>query len=450
MNPKDVSVLVIDDESMIVDQLKYYLSDLGYNVHGYTNPEKALEKIHTRCYDVILTDLKMPAVSGMDIVKAIKEKGEDTKVIIFTGFATADSAISAIKHGVYSYIQKPYSLNEIRDTVTNAATQLFLQRENIALNKKVQNMFNFMNTLYDIASILYQVSDFDMAVEMILDTINEGMKISKAGIYLWSKTEGQYCIFKSVGLSDVFQEYFKFKDGSFINGHLVTADKAVKITDLGNSIKLDDREFPNNDNLTEIILCPIRFKEKRIGHIGVFNLETDLFSVDDYLRLLEIMATQIAPVFYLHDKAEGTDDARTNNQIMENILSEKISYAERIHLNVSFAMINLVKLVPGTSLDSMDGVKKVFQEVIQRRFLDGGDIIWHNFNSVVVVRPGEDQVSLDLECSQIKADIEKHYTDTEGKISISLEYGIAVYPFDGKTAGEILEKLTLHLLTQNE
>jgi DNA-binding NtrC family response regulator len=218
MNPENISVLIVDDEESIVEQLVFFFNTLGYSTTGLNDPEEALELLHKQAFDIIMTDLKMPRISGMDLIQAIKLLHYDSKIIIFTGYATTDSAIEALKQGVYSYILKPYDLQELRTTVENAATQLYLQRENIILNQKIKTMFEYMSTLYDIVSILYQVSDFDLTMEMILDTLKEGIKVEKAFISLLNEENTLYAIHSASGLPDQFKNDFVFAIGDNSDG----------------------------------------------------------------------------------------------------------------------------------------------------------------------------------------------------------------------------------------
>ena len=121
MRTNKIKILLIDDERVIVDMLTPFLNGEGFAVTGLTDSTEALDYIKDETYDIVLTDLKMPEVSGMDIVRAVKTTGKDTQIIVFTGFATIDSAIEAIRQGVYDYLKKPFRLEEMLFTINRAA-----------------------------------------------------------------------------------------------------------------------------------------------------------------------------------------------------------------------------------------------------------------------------------------------------------------------------------------
>ena len=86
-------ILVVDDEPGVTEILNDLLGSAGYHVNTYQDPERAIKEIQSHTYDIIITDLKMPKIDGIQIVKAAKKACEETEVIVITGYATLDSAI---------------------------------------------------------------------------------------------------------------------------------------------------------------------------------------------------------------------------------------------------------------------------------------------------------------------------------------------------------------------
>lgn len=118
LNPR---VLVVDDEILAVKSLKRLLSKDGYAVETATKGKKALELIAAKLFGVILTDLVIDDISGLDILAAAKERAAETEVIIVTGYASVDTAIQATKEGAFHYLQKPIRPDEVRNIVKRAA-----------------------------------------------------------------------------------------------------------------------------------------------------------------------------------------------------------------------------------------------------------------------------------------------------------------------------------------
>jgi len=132
-------LLVIDDEQIALKNLTHILKKEGYQVTALENSTEALSLIKNKEFDLILTDLKMEKIDGMDILKFSREHHPETEVIMITGFATVDSAIDAMKAGAYHYIAKPYKIDEVRKVVKEALEKQNLKRENRQLREQLQN-----------------------------------------------------------------------------------------------------------------------------------------------------------------------------------------------------------------------------------------------------------------------------------------------------------------------
>lgn len=119
MNKRPV-ILVVDDEEIARNNLEHILEKEDYTVVVAKNGMEAIEKIETSVFDVVLTDLKMEKVNGIDVLEKTKSKYPDTQVIMITAYAAVDTAIEAIKRGAFHYIAKPFRLEEVRSTVKQA------------------------------------------------------------------------------------------------------------------------------------------------------------------------------------------------------------------------------------------------------------------------------------------------------------------------------------------
>ncbi|MDI6727949.1 MAG: endopeptidase La, partial [Thermodesulfovibrionales bacterium] len=113
-------ILVVDDEEIARKNLTHILAKENYEVATASNGEEALKELGSSEFDVVITDLKMPGIDGMEILEKIKTKNPDTKVIMITGYATVPSAVEAMQKGAFNYISKPFKLDEVRTTMKNA------------------------------------------------------------------------------------------------------------------------------------------------------------------------------------------------------------------------------------------------------------------------------------------------------------------------------------------
>ena len=130
-------LLVVDDEEDITAVLADILAEQGYAVDLASDGQEAWEKTRDDPYDVVVTDLKMPRMGGLELLHAIREAGHHSLVIIMTGFATVETAIEALKVGAYDYILKPFKVRELLKVVERAVEKLRLEAENLQLREQI-------------------------------------------------------------------------------------------------------------------------------------------------------------------------------------------------------------------------------------------------------------------------------------------------------------------------
>ena len=141
-NSPRVKILIVDDDQSIAEVLEGLVSNEGRTVQVCHDGMAALERIEKDRYDLILVDLIMPTLGGLDILKYVKKINPEIIVVILTGYASLETAVTAIREGAYDYISKPCKLEEIEIVVENAIEKIKLNRENRALLEKLQNAYH--------------------------------------------------------------------------------------------------------------------------------------------------------------------------------------------------------------------------------------------------------------------------------------------------------------------
>ncbi|WP_296818199.1 sigma-54 dependent transcriptional regulator [Thiobacillus sp.] len=134
----EASLLIVDDEEIALRNLQHVMEKAGYQVTATQSGATAVTLLASRRFDVVLTDLRMEGVDGMDVLKQSRELQPEAEVIFITGYATAESAVQALKHGAFYYIAKPFRLDEVRKVVAEALEKVHLRRENDALRREVE------------------------------------------------------------------------------------------------------------------------------------------------------------------------------------------------------------------------------------------------------------------------------------------------------------------------
>jgi len=136
-------ILVVDDEQSLREVLSIMLRRAGYTVISATDGEDAIELIHKEIFDLVITDLRMPKIDGLEVLKAVKSASPETVVLIITAFATADSAVEAMKQGAYDYLTKPFQVDEVQLIIRNALEKRRLTTENMLLKREMASQSSF-------------------------------------------------------------------------------------------------------------------------------------------------------------------------------------------------------------------------------------------------------------------------------------------------------------------
>lgn len=160
---KKISILIVDDEDSVRDSLYNWFIEDGYRVECAEDAKKALSMLESDHFDIILADIKMPGMDGLEMLKRIKTLKKESIVIMMTAFATVDTAVQALKDGAFDYVTKPFDPDDLSHLIRNASKQILLAEENEMLRDKVVTLENvedligqseaMMNVLQEIESV---------------------------------------------------------------------------------------------------------------------------------------------------------------------------------------------------------------------------------------------------------------------------------------------------------
>lgn len=147
MAGEEKSILILDDEEMIRDLLCETFTQKGYIVDTAINGKEALLKLGKKEYNLLISDLRLPDISGMEVVEEMKNKGQDTGVIMITAYGSIKNAVSAMKHGAFDYITKPFDLDKLEVVIDKYFEYQNLVKENEYLRSELDKKFSFKNII---------------------------------------------------------------------------------------------------------------------------------------------------------------------------------------------------------------------------------------------------------------------------------------------------------------
>jgi len=172
-------ILIVDDQFNDRELARDLLEDQGFNVETSGDAKEALQKLDNDRYDIVLTDLMMPEIDGLELIRTIKEKKYDTGIILMTAYATVETAIKSIKLGAYDYLIKPLDKYKIPVVINNCISAHKLSKE---MKMLYQKMFNIekMSTLSQLtASMAHQLRNPLFAIQSTAEYLSEKYKQDK-------------------------------------------------------------------------------------------------------------------------------------------------------------------------------------------------------------------------------------------------------------------------------
>lgn len=225
--PKDLRILFVDDEKTYREVMKKELARMGYSVVGVGNGREALERLSQRDFDVVVLDIMLPGLNGVETLKRIKEEDYPVEVIMLTGQGTIETAVESMKTGAYDYITKPCKLSELETLINKAYEKKRLARENITLKRLVSRktpqavLLGKSSALMDVFKLVDKVSGADSTV-LIQGESGTGKELVARSIHAKSRrAEKPFVVVNCAALQETLleSELFGHAKGAFTGAH---------------------------------------------------------------------------------------------------------------------------------------------------------------------------------------------------------------------------------------
>ena len=165
-----IQVLVIDNDPAHAEAMAESLRSIGFECRVATSGRQGVEELERKTFEIVITDLKMPDVGGLEVLAKCKELQPDAEVVLVTGHGTIESAVEAMQRGAFNYLLKPLDLKQLRAVVENASRSQYLRRANVELQRRLDERFGFEGVIgnspqmHDVVSRLQRIAPTDATV----------------------------------------------------------------------------------------------------------------------------------------------------------------------------------------------------------------------------------------------------------------------------------------------
>lgn len=293
-------VLVVDDEERMTASLKAILAKEGHEVTVAHSGEEAIAAIASAPFDVLLVDVRMPKVSGVDVLRAAHEAEPDRPVVLMTAYASLESAVDALNEGAYDYLLKPIDLTEVRLTVRRAVEihklnqmreQLLseLQEKNRTLSRRVVEL----NALHEVGAALSTTGEVDQLLKSILNLATGVIGSQYGSIMLVDEERDTLRVAASSGHVPAAGPATELPLGDSIAGQVARTGEPLIIKDVESDPRFARRNRPQFAT-GSLICAPLKTPNAVLGVINLSDKrDRSSFTMED-LRLLVTLATQAA------------------------------------------------------------------------------------------------------------------------------------------------------------
>ena len=323
-------ILVIDDEPRMVDSLKTLLTMEGYDVIGEQTTDMALERLDKTEFDLMITDIKMPKLDGMEMMRQARKRDPQICVILITGYASLDTARGAVEEGAFGYLTKPLEIDELKLVVARGLEKRKAEIERLRLlealkiaNETLQLKLAQLDALASAGNLLATTIDLKEALTAILSLGIDVIGAKLGSVMIIDPEKEELYIGASCGLAEKVVHNTRMKLGSSISGHVAKTRRPLIVENIEEDKRFSriNREKYESKSL---ISAPLIYKDTLFGVINLNNkLNGQPFTTDD-LRLLSALAIPAAVAI---DRANLiADKTETINYLtVLHSLAEKVS-----------------------------------------------------------------------------------------------------------------------------
>jgi putative nucleotidyltransferase with HDIG domain len=280
-------ILVVDDDELIRDVCSHILSSKGYGVTAVSSGKEALEELSGNPVDLLITDMNMPVMDGLELFEQVKKLDPDIVTVVITGQGTLGTAIESLMRGIEGFILKPFTEEELVNTVERAVTRSRLQKENIRLKALIP--------LFEISKLLVTEIDLARLFRIVTEVLVKEFSAERVSLMLQDASTGVLAIRDSHGLSKDLVRQAKRRIGEGVAGLVIKRRQPLIITK-GKHPDPEVMEALNRDEMPlSSMSVPLIGKDTVMGVLNISTFSGPPFTTS-HLQIVSVLASQVVAV----------------------------------------------------------------------------------------------------------------------------------------------------------
>jgi putative nucleotidyltransferase with HDIG domain len=292
------NVLIIDDEDFILQLSKDILTKSNYSVNTASDGKEGIRLIENNKFDLILTDIKMPTVNGLDVIRHVRLNNKEIPIIVITGHGTLDIAIDSLRLGAQGFILKPFTPEELRNAVAEALEKTRLLSENIIMRA--------LMPLFEVSKEIISEVDPKKLLRLLVDIVVKETKADKVCLALIDEVTGKLKVKEMYGLSPDYARDFDEKNCEIIAKVILIEKKPFLFTPEGKlPPELEKvREF---EGVSHGMIVPLTIRGNIIGSLSICRISKENPFTQSEIELISVLSGQAAAAIenaHLYEKLE--------------------------------------------------------------------------------------------------------------------------------------------------
>lgn len=356
------NILVVDDDQSICRLLSEILKEEGYSVDLVFRGDDALEALKRDAYDLLLLDLMLPGVYGLDVFREISQRNPGTDVIIMTSQASLETAVEALRLGAQDYLTKPFEdLSIVTEVIKKTFDKRRIVKENARLTESLkaktaalETAVQRLSSLNHMSRALYCILDSGELLQYFVNLVASELTASRVSLMLLDEETEELAIEASVGLEEEVVESVRVREGEGVAGWVLRERRPVLVEDIDRDPRFKRRVNVdyNSDSFISapvVLSVPLQYQQKMLGVVNVNNKQDGGVFTDDDLEFVATLAAQVAI---------ATQNARIFEDLKES------------HFQTISALAEALDAKDATTGKHCDRLVQLASEIAQRLGLD--------------------------------------------------------------------------------